>query len=241
MKLKVFVDFDGTITTEDVGNAFFAGFGGPKCAGLVREYREGRLTAVQCFRAEAAAMRTFSRHEADEFIRSRAIDPSFRTFAAFCRSREIGLFVVSDGLDYYIRQILSLNGLDDIAVIANHAMPVPVGNSDACTLDVQFPWTNAECHRCACCKRDVMLTRAGDDEVVVYIGDGYSDRCPVRYADVVFARGELQTFCQQENISYYLYASFADVPARLTKLLGAKRFRKPLRAEQMRRDAFVAE
>ncbi len=29
-KLKVFVDFDGTITTEDVGDSIFRKFGEPK-------------------------------------------------------------------------------------------------------------------------------------------------------------------------------------------------------------------
>ena len=38
--------------------------------------------------------------------------------------------------------------------------------------------------------------------MIVYVGDGYSDRCPVQYADIVFAKGDLQTYCQEQNISY---------------------------------------
>ena len=41
MALKVFVDFDGTVTEADVGSAFFLRFGGDVCAALVEEYRGG--------------------------------------------------------------------------------------------------------------------------------------------------------------------------------------------------------
>ena len=86
-----------------------------------------------------------------------------------------------------------------------------------------------------------MLTHASDDDIIVYIGEGYSDRCPAQYADIVFAKDKLQTYCQQENISYYLYASFFDVTTRLTELLGRRQLRKRRRAELKRREAFSRE
>ena len=65
-----------------------------------------------------------------------------------------------------------------------------------------------------------MLGSAGDGDVLIYVGDGYSDRCPVEYADLVFAKGSLQTWCQQNNISYLPYRSLDDVRRRLETELG---------------------
>ena len=85
-----------------------------------------------------------------------------------------------------------------------------------------------------------MLTHSGEDDLLVYVGDGFSDRCPAPYADIVFAKAELQSFCQEKNISYYEYCSFQDVQARIEQLLQHKRIRKRHAAEAMRQALYVA-
>lgn len=233
--LKIYVDFDGTVTKQDVGNAFFREFGSPECTDIIRKYRTGNLTAVECFRAEAAEVKYLDEEISLEFLRKQLIDESFHEFVAFCREHRLDFHILSDGLDYYISRILAANGIENIPFFANTARLL---NG---RLILEFPHTDAECSRCACCKRNIMLTRSGDDDIIVYVGEGYSDRCPVRYADVVFAKGELQAFCQQENISYFLYDSFRDIVARLRQLLKKKRIHKRLAAEHQRRAAFMME
>ncbi len=239
MRLRVFVDFDGTITRNDVGNALFRRFGGEECDALIRAYREERLSAVECFRREAATAGRVSRRELLAFVDAQPIDPHFPDFVRFCREHSIGLTVVSDGLDLYIHRILAAHGLEDLPVVANQARLA--GEGDSVEIVPGFPHTNAECSRCACCKRNVMLTASADDEIIVLVGEGYSDFCPARTADVIFARDRLQAFCQRENISYTVYRSFADVRSSLERLAGRRHFRKRTAAEHLRRAAFAAE
>jgi 2-hydroxy-3-keto-5-methylthiopentenyl-1-phosphate phosphatase len=239
MRLKAFVDFDGTVTGNDVGNAVFRRFGGSRCDDLVLAYREERISAAECLREEAAAMGAVQREDLWRCIDDQPIDPDFVRFVRFCREQNIALTVVSDGLDLYIRRILAAHALHDLSVVANHARLVEEGN--AVRIVPEFPWANAECRRCACCKRNTMLRATGDDELILYVGDGYSDRCPAGYADIVFARNTLQQYCQQENISYYLYRTFGDVIARLETLTRRKRLHKRTAAEHRRREAFSAE
>lgn len=240
MQLKAFVDFDGTITRDDVGNALFRRFGGPRCEELVVAYRTGAISAVECFRAEAEEVGPIGRERLSGWIDLHDIDPAFPGFVRFCRTRGIELTVVSDGLDLYIHRILGAHGMGDLSVAANRARLAP-GAGDETRLLLEFPRTNAECPRCACCKRNVMLNSCGDDDLIVYVGEGYSDRCPVRYADLVFAKGELQTFCQEENISYFLYRTFEDVRIRLAELTTHRRLHRRTAAEHLRREAFSAE
>jgi 2,3-diketo-5-methylthio-1-phosphopentane phosphatase len=224
-----------------VGNEFFREFGGTVCDEIVLAYRQGEISAQECFRREINAIRTLSQHDAKEFLARQAIDESFREFVEFCHVQGIVLTIVSDGLDYYIGKILESHGLKDIVFFSNRLHMQVVDDGDRCSLAIQFPHTDAECVRCGCCKRNIILTYTGEEDIVVYIGEGCSDFCPAQFADMVFAKDALQTFCQQENISYHSYQSFHDIEMRLAKLLGKKVLRKRRRAELKRREAFVNE
>ena len=241
MALKVFVDFDGTITKNDVGNAFFLHFGREACRRLVDDYRAGTISAQECFRQELAAIGSVSRAELDGFLSGQAIDPTFRDFITFCREREIEFHVVSDGLDYYIHRILESNGITGVPVFSNVLRILPEEADGRSPLSIAFPYQDAECRVCACCKRNIMLSRSGDEDVIAYVGEGFSDQCPVQYADIVFAKDALQTFCQERNISYHLYATFADVVERLKELTARKRLRVRHRAKLLRKEIFTSE
>lgn len=242
MALKVFVDFDGTIAKDDVGNAFFRKYGGrERYDEILLEYRSEAISAKECFRRGIAAIDRLERKSAARFVRDQEIDPTFKEFVAFCRDNGIELHVVSDGLDFYIHEILTSNGIEGVSVFSNKLEFVPVDGSGMQDLRISFPHADAECQRCACCKRNIMLTQAGDEDIIAYVGEGYSDRCPATYADIVFAKDVLQSFCQENNISYHLYQSFHDVVGRLGILLKQKKLRKRLAAELKRKELFMRE
>jgi 2-hydroxy-3-keto-5-methylthiopentenyl-1-phosphate phosphatase len=240
MSLKLFVDFDGTITVNDVGNQFFLTFGGPICNDLVRQYHEGHLTAQQCFRSELQAIGRISLAECEAFVARQEVTPGFPRFVDFCRNAGIDVAIVSDGLDFYIRRILELNGVAGVEVFSNILRFSPGADGKA-GLALEFPYSSAECGRCACCKRNIVLTHAGEDDIIGYVGEGFSDQCAAEYADIVFAKDALQRYCQEKNISYYAYVDFHDVVTQLGLLLRRKRLRKRRRAELKRREAFICE
>ncbi|MBI1803570.1 MAG: MtnX-like HAD-IB family phosphatase [Ignavibacteriae bacterium] len=243
--VRVFVDFDGTITRPDVGDAMFERFGGKQCSDAVEDYRKGSISAVECYRRESAACGTMDKSVLDSFLDSQEIDETFIAFVAFCCDRSLELTIVSDGMDYYIKRILDRHGLGDVKFYSNHLALVPVNGSAQIRFEPSFPYTDEVCDRCACCKRNHILTHSADEDIVVYVGEGYSDRCPARYADAVFAKDELLKYCMEENISYFEYRTFADVEERLRALLDnpGKRpaLRKRRRAALARREAFIAE
>ena len=241
MAVKIFVDFDGTITTHDVGNALFREFGGVACDAFIAEYHAEKISAQECFRREAAAAGSILPANLNALLDRQTIDPGFRNFGDFCKLRGIEPHIVSDGLDYYIDRVLRAHGIQDVSYVANVLSLESAGADGRSSLSVSFPHSDGVCDRCACCKRNFMLMHSGDDDIIVFIGEGYSDRCPVQYADIVFAKEDLQTFCQRENISYYLYASFDDVTDRLTELLARRQLRKRRRAELKRKEAFQRE
>ena len=115
---------------------------------------------------------------------------------AFCREA-LHLSVVSDGMEYYIRRILGRFGLDELDVHANILSLVADGSLTDVRFVPQFPNRDEVCDRCASCKRNYLVTSSADDDLIVYIGEGYSDRCPVQFADLVFAKDVLKNYCRE--------------------------------------------
>ncbi len=234
--LRIFCDFDGTICPSDVGEQFFRTFAPDDAQRIVEEYFRGEINSSQLLRKECAAAGPVSPEAFDRFVGGFQIDQHFPPFVEFCESHGLGVVVLSDGLDRYVRHLLDAAGLERIPAFANHLVFTPSGG-----IDVEFPYADAECRDCGNCKRNHMLTLSADEDVLVYVGDGYSDRCPVRYADIIFARRRLIAFCQEQNITYQEFRHFGDVQGRLQEIAGRKRVRHRREAAMARRDAFIQE
>jgi 2,3-diketo-5-methylthio-1-phosphopentane phosphatase len=241
--VHVFVDFDGTITREDVGDALFERFGGERSPGAVEAYRRGEISAVECYLRECDACGDVPTDELREFLDGREIDPTFPEFESWCRGRGFALTILSDGMDHYIRAILDRHGLGHVPFVSNRLALDPGSVPGTVRFRPSFPNTDETCDRCASCKRNHMLNAAADDDVIVYAGEGYSDRCPVQYADVVFAKDELLRHCEEQSIAFYPYASFSDVRDRLERLgwdgASGKGFPRRRRAAIARKDVFL--
>jgi 2,3-diketo-5-methylthio-1-phosphopentane phosphatase len=230
--VRVFCDFDGTIAVRDVGDRLFRTYGGSEAERTVREYLDGAINARECIVRECRAVPNLTKETFLEFVDQFQLDPGFHRFLEFCEEQGIPLVVVSDGFELYVRRLLENNGLGGLSVFANR---VDFIDADGITRIVpSFPYRDAECDQCANCKRNRLLTLSADDDRIVYIGDGFSDRCPVRYADIVFAKRELIPYCQDQNITYHSFQTFDDVRQRMEAMLkGGKRIK-------MRREAFMA-
>lgn len=231
---RVFVDFDGTITKVDVGNAFFRKFGNEEeSLKAVEKWKSGELSGGGLLLQEAEYVHA-TKADAVEFSRGCEMDPSFKDFVSFCRDAKIEMTILSDGLDFYIEEILKLNGISGIPFYSNRAQ------FDSGKIAIELPY-ESDCTKCANCKGYQILRRSGPDDVIVYIGNGFSDRCAVQYADIVFAKDDLLKYCEENNITYFPFKSFEDVLTKFRKVVAAGNFRKRHRAELKRREAYLAE
>lgn len=235
--LRVFCDFDGTIAVEDVGSRIFRAFAGPRADEIVRHYLDGTITARECLTRECEAVESVTPSELEKFVDGFSLDKTFQGFADFCRHRSIPVTVLSDGLDFYVERLLRKNGFEGLQYYSNHLEFVVQGSSTR--LAPSFPHTDSECILCGNCKRNHLVTLSGDDDIIIYIGDGISDRCPVRYADIVFAKGGLIRYCQEQNVTYHEFRDFSDLLKKFEVILQKKRIKKRREAEMARREVFA--
>jgi len=132
-------------------------------------------------------------------------DEAFPAFVSAIRSRGALIEIVSDGFGFYVASNLAALGLDDIPVATNETV---VGEGAA---GMTFPYGHPSCFVCGTCKRERVRLHQASGRVVVFIGDGTSDRFAAAHADLVFAKGSLARICAAEGWPFSKWDSFADV------------------------------
>src|SRR5690606_33035040 len=105
-----------------------------------------------------------------------SLDPSFKDFVAWAQENRCSLKILSGGISSFIRKLLQSEGLESLEVLANHW-------NEAFVPLHQSPPACANFSHCKC----LSLKSARLSEYrSVYIGDGWTDRCPAQYVDFVF-------------------------------------------------------
>jgi 2-hydroxy-3-keto-5-methylthiopentenyl-1-phosphate phosphatase len=200
------VDYDGTISQFDVGDALMARFVEDKSilAEKDRAYFEGRVGSRELMLWDLSVL-----PQDAEALRDAAgslpHDESFAGFVETCRRWGAAIEVVSDGFGFHVERNLARLGLADLPVATNET------RLDGPERGMSFPFGHPRCFVCGTCKRERVRAHQSAGRAVVFVGDGTSDRYAAAHADVVFAKDELAQLCVAEGWSYLAWQSFADI------------------------------
>jgi 2-hydroxy-3-keto-5-methylthiopentenyl-1-phosphate phosphatase len=197
--MQVVLDWDGTVTEHDSLNMVLERFGDRQV------YAEAEAALGRGWSLRRVMDHEFSGLETplDEVVawllEHVRIRPGFREFA-----REFEPVILSSSFVETIRPLLAREGVD-VQVIANN---VDVGRDGW-----RIRWRDdAVCAHCSeSCKRG-SLPRNG---AVVFVGDGYSDRCAALAADRVFARDGLARYLDERGVPYEPFEEFEGLAAAL--------------------------
>ena len=201
-------DFDGTVSPRDIGAAFVERFSPGGAAARVPElagWLEGRCGHRELTRAQCALVRA-GREEALAFARGFALDPAFAPFAREALARGDEVMVVSEGFDFYVRELLEREGLGSLPWAANHLRFGADGR-----VTPEFPFADPDCDDCGNCKARHVRDHRARGHRVVLVGDGTSDRHGAQAADDVLARGSLLEWCRATRLPHLGIDDFRDV------------------------------
>ena len=233
--ISVFVDFDGTITLEDIGDKLFIDFG--EFEPWHTMLKNGDINIRDYWHKLTGTLDpnlTFD--EIARYALKFDIDPYFSRFADYCMSKGYNLRVVSDGFDAYISPIMNKLGLSDLPLSINRLRKNKKG------FFPEFPGASESCNcLSASCKRNAMLVNSGPDDIIIFVGDGYSDYCAAEHADIVFAKKHLAAYCNKNRIPHYPWTSFFDVIRLLEDAEKKHNFRVRHQAFLKRKKAFEVE
>lgn len=236
--LKFFIDFDGTITKNDVWINTIGSFikDKKKFAEICEDFYSQRIGTREINKRQLDLVEDFSIDDFNKLIDAEEIDDYFKEFVNYCGENEFEIKIVSGGLDYYINRILKRENID--LRFYSSAM---VWNEVENKLSCEFIYTDEYCRSCETCKRNILINNTNDldNEISVYIGDGVSDYCVSGFADIVFAKGKLASYCWKNNITYFDYKNFSDVKNKVIKLVSQNKIKHRQEAKVRRKDIFL--
>lgn len=210
-------DFDGTISLNDVTDAILARFADPKYLDIEQQWIDGQIGSKECMSKQIKLI-SATPQELDLFLKDIQIDAYFFVFADFIKTIGAPFQVLSDGLDYAINAILKSF---DLPIYANQLC-----YQDNKKWDLKFPYAQPDClKKSGNCKCAHLAMQRQTAEKVFYIGDGASDFCVAHHADMIFAKGKLIHYCQENDLPYLPIRHFGDVQRYLTRYFNEMRLR----------------
>ncbi len=193
---KLVLDWDGTCTEVDTLWLVLERFGDYdvfKRAG--EQLMRGEISYRELMEMEFSTVKGARLDEVTDWLMGAArIRPGFHELV-----ERFDPLVLSSGFEELIRPLLAREHVE-VELIANRLDPRPDG--------WRVRWNrDAPCEVCGdWCKRGGL-----PEGRVVYVGDGYSDRCPAVSADRVFARAGLAEYLEAEGRAYEPFGDLNDV------------------------------
>jgi 2-hydroxy-3-keto-5-methylthiopentenyl-1-phosphate phosphatase len=200
----IVVDFDGTVTEEDLLDEIASRFGDPAVYQEVEDgLDEGRMPLREVITREFEPVTK----PLDEIVRweleTVRVRSGFRELVQLAEERGWRMIIVSSGFHELIEPILEREGVE-VELHANRVDPRPEG--------WRVLWQYDEsCDSCGeSCKRSIVKEFGGEGEIV-YVGDGYSDRCAAEASHRVFATKGLARYLDEQGVPYERFDDFHDV------------------------------
>jgi 2-hydroxy-3-keto-5-methylthiopentenyl-1-phosphate phosphatase len=197
----VFLDFDGTISTVDVGMHVLGRAAPPEWWELHEQFERGEIGSRECI-FDQWAMVAGDEATLRAIAAEVPLDPGFSPLVHALRAAGAELVVVSDGFGFYVQDACAPLG---VAVLTNAV--------DFTTGELQFPHEDrcCPCSSCGVCKQAPIKDAQYRGQTAVLIGDGASDRKAALLADVVFAKGPLASWCAAFDVACTPFETLGDV------------------------------
>tara|TARA_B100000029_G_C17556370_1_gene951810 strand:+ start:707 stop:1366 length:660 start_codon:yes stop_codon:yes gene_type:complete len=214
MNIALVIDFDGTVTDEDVGVGILDTFSLEDWRVYEKLYLSGEISLRDCLAGEYTTLPSDEPRLTQYAVSETEIRDGFREFVDYCNSHEWPTLIVSGGLDFYIRAILNKNGLTSQEFVSGHAV-----FSGGDRLSIRWDKEPFSCLRNGTCKCYYVSKMAAAGYQVVFIGDGITDTCVADKADYVFARHRLASYCEDNNIAFHYFNTFYEIQDTLSHII----------------------
>jgi 2-hydroxy-3-keto-5-methylthiopentenyl-1-phosphate phosphatase len=193
--VRLILDWDGTVTVRDSQWMLLERFGDREIFAATEGGLGESLSYREVMESQLATVTTPLDEVIAYLVERVEVRAGFRELVARFRP-----LVLSSGFVETIEPILAREGVE-VDLVANRLDPRADG--------WRILWNDdAPCPECGdLCKRRALP----DERPLVYVGDGYSDRCAALAADRVFARRALAEYLESEGIPYETFETFHDV------------------------------
>lgn len=226
-RILALLDYDGTMTTRECNEVALQPLVGEAWWALEEESYNDRMGHAEVFDRQIGLIRAPRAEVVRRLIEVAEPMPGLHDFITRLLARGGEAAIVSAGVREAIEAFWSRLGLPPVDLFASEL--VGDGDGDGSRYRLQFSDALGDCPRCGpgSCKAAVLrrLRRPGD--VVLVFGDGPSDLCPAREADIVFARDHLAERCAVAGLEWRELTDFGAVLAEVDEWLARREADEP--------------
>jgi 2-hydroxy-3-keto-5-methylthiopentenyl-1-phosphate phosphatase len=199
---SVFLDFDGTISTTDIGVHLMNRLVDDSWLEIEDLYERRLIGSRECMRREWSLLPSTDETLLRSVAAEVAIDPDVSTLSAGLLRAGAEVTVVSDGFGFYVSDALS-----------HLSLAVQTATVDWATGSLIFPFDNSSCpcSECGTCKRLPVQEAASRGRTTVFVGDGSSDRHVAPLVDRLYAKDALASWCHANDVAYRSFTTLGDV------------------------------
>ena len=175
------LDFDGTVTTSDVGDNLCDRLAPPSWRDIDAQWVRGELSLPEAQRRMWGMARATREQAVGAALQLARLRPGLDALLAAATARDVEPWLASGGFDFYIEALLG----ERLPRFARRYANRMRFQDDR--LIPEFPHRALACARCAVCKGVVCDLARALAPRVLFAGDGHSDLCVLGRAAPLFA------------------------------------------------------
>ena len=201
-RLLAFLDYDGTATTRECNDVVLQKLVGDAWRPFEDEVRAGRMGHAECFDRQIRLVEAPRAELLGAMSAAAEPAPGLAAFLAAVHDGGGRAVVVSAGFREVIEEFWRRHGLPQVELAASELDGS--GPAGGPPYRVVYSPRLDDCPRCGpgSCKAAVVRELRRHSDLVWVFGDGASDLCPAREADLVFARSYLAESCAAEGLPW---------------------------------------
>jgi 2-hydroxy-3-keto-5-methylthiopentenyl-1-phosphate phosphatase len=213
MNLVVLSDFDGTITDIDTGEFVLRKFAQGEWKIFDKMLERGEITLEECLTKQFSKVKTRRKEIISALDLERIfLRKNFKIFLASCLEQRIPFRIVSAGLDFCIKHLLTANKITDVKIICPKAKCTKQG--------IRFYFPIIQNKKSNNFKEGCVRAYKAQNRKVIFIGDGVSDYEAAKASHISFAvRGSnLARIMKQHRIKFREFSDFEEVANQIRHL-----------------------
>jgi len=199
----IVLDYDGTVTTHECNEIALTAAVGDAWRPFEEMVHRGEIGHAECFDRQVQLVDVPREAFFSGLVDAAEPAPGLREFLAVAAAGGARVVVLSAGFREAIEAVWLRDGLPPVEIVASELVGAD-GDGGGPPYRIGFSPQLGDCERCGpeSCKAIVLRARRRPGDVVWVFGDGDSDFCPAREADLVFARGRLAELADEAGLPW---------------------------------------